>query len=28
VPVSRNNWLMEAVVEKLERMKDRGTNGI
>lgn len=27
IPVSRNNWFMEAVVEKLERTNDRGTNG-
>lgn len=27
VPVSRNTWLLEAVVEKLKRKNVRGTNG-
>lgn len=27
VPISRNNWLLEAAVEKLERTNERGTNG-
>jgi hypothetical protein len=27
VPVSRNNWLLEAAVEKLGRSESRGSNG-
>jgi hypothetical protein len=27
VPISRNNWLLEAAVEKLARKSDRGGNG-
>jgi hypothetical protein len=27
VPVSRNNWLLEAAIEKLKRTRSGGTNG-
>jgi metal-responsive CopG/Arc/MetJ family transcriptional regulator len=27
IPTSRNNWLLEAAVEKLERRRARETNG-
>jgi hypothetical protein len=27
VPLSRNNWLLEAAVEKLKRNNGRGRNG-
>jgi hypothetical protein len=27
VPVSRNNWLLEAAIEKLRRTGSRGSNG-
>jgi metal-responsive CopG/Arc/MetJ family transcriptional regulator len=27
VPMSRNNWILEAVVEKLERKEGRGGSG-
>lgn len=27
IPVSRNNWLLEAAVEKLKRKNGRGRNG-
>jgi hypothetical protein len=27
VPVSRNNWLLEAAIEKLRRTGSGGTNG-
>ncbi len=26
VPISRNNWLLEAAVEKLARQRDRGSD--
>lgn len=27
VPISRNNWLLEAAIEKLERTTERGGHG-
>jgi hypothetical protein len=27
VPVSRNNWLLEAAIEKLRRINSGGSNG-
>lgn len=27
VPMSRNNWLLEAAIEKLQRERTRGSNG-
>ena len=27
IPISRNNWLLEAALEKLERTNTRGANG-
>ena len=27
IPVSRNNWLLEAAIEKLGRSETRGSNG-
>jgi metal-responsive CopG/Arc/MetJ family transcriptional regulator len=27
IPMSRNNWLLEAAIEKLQRERRRGSNG-
>ena len=27
IPISRNNWLLEAALKKLERTNTRGANG-
>ncbi len=27
IPLSRNNWILEAALEKLERANNRGGNG-
>jgi hypothetical protein len=27
IPLSRNNWLLEAAIEKLERSRPEGSNG-
>lgn len=27
IPMSRNNWLLEAAIEKLQRERKRGSNG-